>query len=112
MEIGPMFDAWVNRAAFHGFKISQPVFSTPDQLMSQGISTRRSAKLLEHLIPYLNIGSEFDRRETDLLLSGSGIKTPSLKDYYETLIDFAIDKRFGTDRAPAHLGSNTSTAQS
>jgi len=95
MPIGPMFDLWRERAARHGITIQSPRFVPPHEFDSLAPRETRSVRLMQHLVPYLNQRTEFDRRKTEPYLADAGIPSVPFAAYYGNLIDFAIERSFG-----------------
>jgi long-chain acyl-CoA synthetase len=54
------------------------------------------AQVMRTHVPYMLRETLFDDRETGAALAGTGVTCPALGEYLATLLDYALERRFGT----------------
>jgi len=73
-------------------RIVSPDAATPElaELFALGAAVMRTH------VPYMLHELLFDPRETERALGASGVRCPPLRDYLRVLLEFALERRFGT----------------
>jgi thioester reductase-like protein len=84
--------------ARNGLQLStRPRLVSPDDDSDPALAAlfEAGAKLMRSHLPYMLTEQLFDPASSDALLEGVAPRCPPLRDYLATLIDYAMDRRFG-----------------
>ena len=84
--------------ARHGLALStRPRLVSPDDNSDPALAAlfEAGAKLMRSHLPYMLTEQLFDSAASDALLEGVVPRCPPLRDYLATLIDYAMERRFG-----------------
>jgi thioester reductase-like protein len=78
--------------------VSPSVYRRTVQPLLMRRATPAQRRWLEHgqvFFPYFSTGARFQAEETSAALAPLGVELPALGDYFERLLDFAVDCRWG-----------------
>jgi hypothetical protein len=91
----PIVNGWM---ASHGLPlVAVPRIVSPDDATPELASLfALGAQVMRTHVPYMLREILFDDRETAAALAGSGISCPLLAEYLATLLEYALERRFGT----------------
>ncbi|MBW2280735.1 MAG: SDR family oxidoreductase [Deltaproteobacteria bacterium] len=84
--------------ARHGLELStKPRLVSPDDDSDPAVAAlfEAGAKAMRTHLPYMLTEQLFDTASSDALLEGAIPRCPALRDYLATLIDYAMERRFG-----------------
>jgi nucleoside-diphosphate-sugar epimerase len=91
----PIVNGWLAR---HGLPtVAVPRIVSPDEATPELADLfALGAQVMRTHVPYMLAELLFDDRETRAALAGTGIACPGLGEYLATLLEYALEHRFGT----------------